>query len=136
MYVKSSFNQLFSPNWEVLLLWLKLNTFFVKYFSDILPNQCAVGLQKEIAERSQQIKVTGIVVKQNLATMVRTAVLQDEVGTNFLFCVTSFLTQGPPNGGVSNGGGSRSGLVSAAPQQSEICVKFSVFHTVFDVKFW
>ena len=25
---------------------------------------------------------------------------------------------------------------SAAPQQSEICVKFSVFHTVFDVKFW
>ena len=24
---------------------------------------------------------------------------------------------------------------SAAPQQSEICVKFSVFHTVFDVKF-
>ena len=27
-------------------------------------------------------------------------------------------------------------FVSAAPQQSEICVKFSVFHTVFDVKFW
>ena len=26
--------------------------------------------------------------------------------------------------------------LSAAPQQSEICVKFSVFHTVFDVKFW
>ena len=25
---------------------------------------------------------------------------------------------------------------SAAPQQSEICVKFSVFHTVFAVKFW
>ena len=25
---------------------------------------------------------------------------------------------------------------SAAPQQSEICVKFSVSHTVFDVKFW
>ena len=25
--------------------------------------------------------------------------------------------------------------VSAAPQQSEICVKFSVFHTVFDVNF-
>ena len=23
-----------------------------------------------------------------------------------------------------------------AAQQSEICVKFSVFHTVFDVKFW
>ena len=27
-------------------------------------------------------------------------------------------------------------LVSAAPQQSELCVKSSVFHTVFDVKFW
>ena len=27
-------------------------------------------------------------------------------------------------------------LVSAAPRQSEICVKFSVFHTVFDMKFW
>ena len=26
--------------------------------------------------------------------------------------------------------------VSAAPRQSEISVKFSVFHTVFDVKFW
>ena len=26
--------------------------------------------------------------------------------------------------------------VSAAPQQSEICVKSSVFHAVFDVKFW
>ena len=26
--------------------------------------------------------------------------------------------------------------VSAVPQQSEICVKFSVLHTVFDVKFW
>ena len=25
--------------------------------------------------------------------------------------------------------------LSAAPQQSEICVKFSIFHTVFDVKF-
>ena len=30
----------------------------------------------------------------------------------------------------------RQGYVSAAPQQSEICVKFSVFHTVFDVKSW
>ena len=28
------------------------------------------------------------------------------------------------------------GFLRAAPQQSEICVKFSVFHTVFDVKFW
>ena len=27
-------------------------------------------------------------------------------------------------------------FLSAAPQQSEICVKFSVFHTVFDMKFW
>ena len=27
-------------------------------------------------------------------------------------------------------------ILSAAPQQSEICVKFSVFHAVFDVKFW
>ena len=27
-------------------------------------------------------------------------------------------------------------IVSAAHQQSEICAKFSVFHTVFDVKFW
>ena len=26
--------------------------------------------------------------------------------------------------------------VSAAPLQSEICMQFSVFHTVFDVKFW
>ena len=26
--------------------------------------------------------------------------------------------------------------LSAALQQSEICVKFSVFHTVFDMKFW
>ena len=26
--------------------------------------------------------------------------------------------------------------LSAAPRQSEICVKFSVFHTVFVVKFW
>ena len=25
--------------------------------------------------------------------------------------------------------------ISAAPQQSEICVKFSVFHSVFDVNF-
>ena len=36
-------------------------------------------------------------------------------------------------GGGSILAGSRS--VSAAPQQSEICVKFSVFHTVFAVKF-
>ena len=37
------------------------------------------------------------------------------------------------------GGGGELGLrkiFSAAPPQSEICVKFSVFHTVFDVKFW
>ena len=27
-------------------------------------------------------------------------------------------------------------FLSAAPQQSEICVKFSVFHTVFEMKFW
>ena len=27
-------------------------------------------------------------------------------------------------------------FVSAALRQSEICVKSSVFHTVFDVKFW
>ena len=28
-------------------------------------------------------------------------------------------------------------IVSAPqPRQSEICVKFSVFHTVFDVTFW
>ena len=27
-------------------------------------------------------------------------------------------------------------IVSAAPHQSAICVKFSVFQTVFDVKFW
>ena len=27
-------------------------------------------------------------------------------------------------------------ILSAAPQQSEICVKSSVFHTFFDVKFW
>ena len=26
--------------------------------------------------------------------------------------------------------------LSTAPRQSEICVKVSVFHTVFDVKFW
>ena len=27
-------------------------------------------------------------------------------------------------------------FLNAVPQQSEICVKFSVFHTVFDVNFW
>ena len=27
-------------------------------------------------------------------------------------------------------------IVSATPQQSEICVKSSVFHTVFGVKIW
>ena len=32
-------------------------------------------------------------------------------------------------------GRQKRGFLSAAPQQSEICVKFSVFHTVFDVKF-
>ena len=30
----------------------------------------------------------------------------------------------------------RWGVISTAPRQSEICVKFSVFHTVFDVKLW
>ena len=38
--------------------------------------------------------------------------------------------------GVSGDNFPASLKVSAAPQQSEICVKFSVFHTVFDVKFW
>ena len=27
-------------------------------------------------------------------------------------------------------------MISAAARQSEICMKFSVFHTIFDVKFW
>ena len=33
-------------------------------------------------------------------------------------------------------GGLLKDFVSAAPQQSEICMKYSVFHAVFDVKFW
>ena len=44
------------------------------------------------------------------------------------------------NGGAISGpritGGKTTDMISAAPQQSEICVKFSVFRTVFDVKFW
>ena len=35
----------------------------------------------------------------------------------------------------TNSGKRLSEVVSAAPQQSEICVNLSVFHTVFDVKF-